>query len=706
LNFTLFEKVNKEKLIEVLECNNIPFEESDDREWKSKFKEMLFKYTKLKETEKGIPVEYYQKYNYGRMYSKIGLQGFQREVRKYIAGEYYIDLDFVNCHLVILQQLFEKNEIVCPELLKEYNKDRSTFFSKYHLSGKVDMIKIIYNNENKRQDFNDFHNKLYKNLVPKLIKENKQVYLRIQKERRAIKKDYNISGSFLSMYLQNIEHEMLLILYKELTNKDLTIGAFMFDGLYVLKDPNFSEDILINVKNRIKHLLGYEIDIILKPTETNWKPEKGEDNIINLFPKIDNENGNVFSKQVCRKLFLDCFDDNKKVIQNFVPFFMNYLNDYICVFDYPHSYGWRRDTNKLFEQRKKMQLCDRIGIKEFEFWNSFDDQLSFERCSFVVDKEDSKFTNERIYNTYKRPKTIEFELLENETYDQGIERVCPTFFDFLLRIISNGNVLSFIFLKNYISKMVQVGKTGILIALMGKMGCGKSTFVDLLRLIIGDEYFQKVDDINQLNNNFNGEYERAIITSIEELTAESGEFHRVQNKLKTLVTETKIKIERKGIDSYMSESLNNYILCTNNNNPVAVNSDNRRSFITKISSKEQRNTEYFSKLYKEVKSNVEYLRYYFNTFNYTKDLNSIRPKTEAEQDVLELNLNFTEKFIEELNLDFAHAIQLNDIYIDYKEYIKENDAKKMDKRYFVAELKKKGYKIKKNENDIEIIINQ
>ena len=45
-DITLYEKVNKQKLKEVLECDNIPFEKSDNKEWKDSFLKTLYFYNK------------------------------------------------------------------------------------------------------------------------------------------------------------------------------------------------------------------------------------------------------------------------------------------------------------------------------------------------------------------------------------------------------------------------------------------------------------------------------------------------------------------------------------------------------------------------------------------------------------------------------------------------------------------------------------
>lgn len=91
MDITLFEKVNKAKLKEVLQCSNIPFEKSDKKEWKDSFLKTLSYYDKKKYTEKGIETKYLQSNKYGRFNTKYGLQTFQKEVRKYISGEFYHD---------------------------------------------------------------------------------------------------------------------------------------------------------------------------------------------------------------------------------------------------------------------------------------------------------------------------------------------------------------------------------------------------------------------------------------------------------------------------------------------------------------------------------------------------------------------------------------------------------------------------------------
>jgi hypothetical protein len=62
----------------------------------------------------------------GRLYPKRGassVQGLKRDVRKALTHDNYTDIDIVNCHPVLLSQLFKKHNIECP-YLDEYIENR------------------------------------------------------------------------------------------------------------------------------------------------------------------------------------------------------------------------------------------------------------------------------------------------------------------------------------------------------------------------------------------------------------------------------------------------------------------------------------------------------------------------------------------------------------------------------------------------------
>ena len=89
-----------------------------------------------------------KKYRYGRnrsggrMYVEdYGLQRLQSQLKNYLSGEYYVDIDIINCIPSLLYYSFEKNEIFSP-YLKDYILNRDEVLFTNSLS-KEDIIVII-----------------------------------------------------------------------------------------------------------------------------------------------------------------------------------------------------------------------------------------------------------------------------------------------------------------------------------------------------------------------------------------------------------------------------------------------------------------------------------------------------------------------------------------------------------------------------------
>ena len=714
MDITLFEKVNKENLLKVLECKNLPFESTDDPKWKEIVIKCLNSYSKKSTNNgKGIQVKYQQVYKYGRFNTSFGLQTLQKDIRKYISGEYYLDLDFENCHPVILNELLKNNNAkltstICVKsdgksLLEEYINDRESYLNKHRIT-KKDMIKMINNEINNKDFFNEIHNQIYKELFPELLKDNKQLFSRIKSERTKKKKKYNFNGSFISHFLQNIENNCLQILYNYLNEKGYIVGALMFDGLMVEKvnDLNPLELEIEKIELMIKEQTGFPLKIKFKSTETDWKPIKAD--------KVEFTNDIIecekYSKEYNRKLYQECFyideDGNQIIVRENVIKLIKYINNFACEINYPYCYGWRNDKNDLFDLRSRDKVSDRIkfGFNNNQMpdvsWCHSDLALQYNKIVFEVDK---KLVKKIDYNLYKRPSYT--------TTNKSLKEICPKFNDYLFRIVSSENKDIYYWIINYISKMIQKGMTYQLLVLQGEMGCGKSTLPELLSWIIGTDYYQKVDDINQISNNFNALYEKTILTSVEEIVSNAGEYHSIQSKLKTLTTESMIKIEKKGIDSYMSKSMNNFILCTNECNPVKTTKDNRRNMIIKFLNTVQNNRLYFSELRQEVKDHIEEIRGFFNNYDFNDDLNSIRPVTDAEKVLLILNESSAESFIKDLNLGKKNSKKriYSNVFDKYKNFCRENNYKSLPAKYFTKELEKFNYKtIRKGKKKLTFII--
>lgn len=689
MDITLYEEINIERLKEVINCNNIP--ESEDKDNNQKILR-LKQYLKKKFTKNGVEIKYTQSKKIGGRYSTDrGLQFFPKDIRKYLSQEYVKDYDFENCHPMILEQLFKKNGLYGGEFLEEYNKNRSEAMKKYGIKDKLEVIKMINNERHPtKQVFTELHNKIYNDLVPKLIKDNMDLKRRISQERKKKNKFNNEKGGFISEYLQIIENDLLMSFYKYLNSKYIKVHTLMFDGLTIDKTREF------DIKEAclfIKEETGYNINIVEKSMNTEWRPIVNN-NIVLEEDELQTERYKISTN---KQLYEDCFkkiDENYNFDYEAINKLTNYLNNFVCKVNTPLCYGFRNDINKTFEMTTTDKIKDRIRYGfttnnqlENVCWKNQDNSLEYDKFVFLVDESKVKPTE---YNTYKRPAM--------EKCDDSILNI--EFFRYLKEIISCNDEDIYFYLINYIAKMVKVGQTQQTLVFVGSKGCGKSTFAKCLGYIVGTEYTNPIDDIDKLTNNFNSLSERCILTKIEEVHSKAGEYIKVQNMLKTLVTEEDIRIEKKGIDAYIVKSNNNFILMSNYNNPVNITKDNRRYFCNRISKSKMNNWNYFKKVLEELIENIKKVRYYFYNYDYVDDLNSIRPTTQTELELLELNMNSVDKFIENgLVLDGDDNDEcriLTNIYDNYKQFCNINQIKIVTNiNYFSQYLVNAGFEKKR-----------
>ena len=100
------------------------------------------------------------------MTSNLGAQGLQRDIRKYIHGEYYVDVYMVNCHPAIQNQLLQKHNMFSP-FLNMFVSDRTETMKRFNIE-KQDMFSIMYNETLKTkyaniQEIRQFHDTVLNN---------------------------------------------------------------------------------------------------------------------------------------------------------------------------------------------------------------------------------------------------------------------------------------------------------------------------------------------------------------------------------------------------------------------------------------------------------------------------------------------------------------------------------------------------------------
>lgn len=159
----------------------------------------------------------------------------------------------------------------------------------------------------------------------------------------------------------------------------------------------------------------------------------------------------------------------------------------------------------------------------------------------------------------------------------------------------------FIKFLNY--TFTKIGKTNLMpIFVSEQPGAGKGVLMkELYSYVFGDEYYTSINN-KTLTGGFNGIMENKLFAVYDEGQIEEKEFTKVGGALKSLVTEEKMIIEKKGVDQVVMDSLFNMIINTNRKRCIPLDTNDRRAwvFITHNKSLEERVVYEFG--YKSIKA--------------------------------------------------------------------------------------------------------
>lgn len=229
-------------------------------------------------------------------------------------------------------------------------------------------------------------------------------------------------------------------------------------------------------------------------------------------------------------------------------------------------------------------------------------------------------------------------------------------------------------------------KNGTMPIIHGAQGSGKSFPVECFCELFGNYALMNVDDMDKVFGKFNGLLGRQLIIVINE-PPEANEKFKYAGKIKSKLTQKKTVQELKGVDQIEVDSWANFILTTNNANPVQEEKGNRRFIYYATDDKYCGKEEYQKRVFapiqpkKQGEYNKEFmslLLHYMKTqidvsdFDAEKLIREINNNTQTDSnEQLErqyLSLSNVDRFIVDNSDKFINGIKLSDIKVDgYKE---------------------------------------
>jgi hypothetical protein len=654
----------------------------------------------------------------------LGLYSIRREIRHTLAINNYIDIDIENCHPVILLQICKANDIECDNLA-EYVNNRDKYLSeiikKFNVnrdSAKKLFIKLMYfgsfetwaSDLNITEEAPKFIVKFKKEIqtIGNIIhSKNPEIVKLIQKrkDKQSIFAVYNIIGSTVSYYLQEIECRILESLYKYCISKKLIIddAVLCADGLMIPKD-NYNIKLLKEFTKLIKETYGLNLKFTTKDMDQGYL-EILDDHV--MANEIDLEQDFTIAK----------------LTELFEKDIVDYEDKYISNFHNTSSFTYFNSYHAYFYFSNKIHKIYKNNINEY---NNFDS--SFDHLNFTIGKYKYKFT--KLYNECKYKKmysTFDFEpnkktvndkynLFSGFMYDKPInfqQKLIAPFLDHVKYICSD-NMDVYNYFISWMASIIQNPniKTNVALVLYSiTEGIGKNIVFDIFaKLLTG--YTAKFRNTEGITDKFNGDLMGKLFVIGDEI---NGRAQDIMNELKDIITRLEENIEFKGKDKIKVNDYKNYAFTTNNENVFKISNTDRRFMFIECPEIKKSN-DYYKTLF-DIKDNelvLTHLHHYLNTFDISKFSTRDIVMTEYKKNIIISNIPAYIKFIKDEFVDYSGNKKFPlDLYKESLEYAKKNKMqstyseqlfykqfKKIFGNYFTTSNKKNVYKFPSDIDEI------
>ena len=582
---------------------------------------------------------------FGRCYGTKGsMETLERECRGTMCQEFYVDIDIVNCHPVLLCQFAQrKYQVEMPEVEK-YCDNRNEYLAAIHEKkeeAKQAILKVFYNGNNE-----------YPILAPMVVEIRNFIKKHLMRDDAYAellayvrKQDSNTYGSFLSHILQTEERRVMMAMRQSFIKQGFSVDVLAYDGVMLRRGGmEITAENLRIAESDIFQQTQYNVKLLNKPFESYEITKEQKEETEEVSPKVlksDYERKKtMFEEHTFYYIPTNCIMtwDGKQLQQCSIEAATIRFVEY----DFKHSNNMMDKTSfiKLWLNDPTRRTVNEIDMKPSDDPTVFSPPLAFRFMSF-----------EPVQN----PKAVEL-------------------FQELLQVVCGRHQETYHYVLSWFAHLLQRPfenpKTSIF--LTGEKGCGKDTIGDfILYWLVGTTYAHNYESTSQFWDKHDTSRENRLFIKIEEVQGALS--RKYASEFKARITCESLTVNPKGDRPRTTANYCRFFGTTNEPQPYKTEGDDeRRGFTVPCSSewcgKHEKWTEIRSTLF--CASGASSVGQWLLAHNIESWDSRKIPKTDYMRDSAEAETTSEKSFLEQWD---GEECFMKDLYSKYVQYCQTNE---------------------------------
>jgi hypothetical protein len=277
---------------------------------------------------------------------------------------------------------------------------------------------------------------------------------------------------------------------------------------------------------------------------------------------------------------------------------------------------YSRDANGQLEPKETihrsgrdfLEVCRNFQLQSLpgkskevaKFWESSSRRREYDQIVFEPDPSKGSSRHFNLFSGLKF-KPLDRRLTESELVECE-EQMPKLMWHCLHNILCDGSKERFDYNLRWMAHAVQKPwrKIGVALVFRSGQGCGKSVLWDFFgRIILGAIYYLYCNEIEKIIGKFNSLAANRLLIVLDECGSWGGAY-RMNDRIKSLITQETTCMERKGQDPISVDDKSNIVFTTNNFWPVKREADDRRYSCQQVSDAKMGNKQYFDELVEEL----------------------------------------------------------------------------------------------------------